>query len=268
MSIDANDSIEFSWPKALGHSLAIGAVFFLPAIAFSVAGAVNATKAGEFSADFIIPALILGWIWSYAHQRKRNAVAQFFVVILVAMSAFEVFVLAAAAATRGKTPPVSSLERRPPTSQPTAEGPVLCQQDIGLRLPLNATGLTLAPDLAATLKKKDPDDAIARWVYRDSSNDIVVLMGATGFDSEESLRNFLQGTSRAAEGRLVKTHESVQWNDGKGSIDVSFRQGDASHFEMRCVSAANGNLACIQTIGAGPDRLAALRNGLSLDACP
>jgi len=109
MPVSSNEHRDFSWLKALGHSIAIGCVFFLTAVAFSVAGVVNATKAGEFSGGFVMAGLILGWIWSYARPRGSSTGSQVVVVILVAMSAYQVFVLAFAAATRAKVPAVLAL---------------------------------------------------------------------------------------------------------------------------------------------------------------
>ncbi|MEA2164822.1 MAG: hypothetical protein QOK37_2949 [Thermoanaerobaculia bacterium] len=268
MPANVDDATAFSWLKALGHSVAAGAAFLLPSLALSIAGLVNATKAGEFGGGFLLPGLILGWIWSYARQRRHSALAHSLLAILVIMSAYEVAVLGIAVATRNRPPSASSIEGHSPIIHQTGDGSVLCQQDIGLRLPLEDSSLSPAPALAEALKKKDPNEEIARWVYRESSGTIVVLMAAKGFDSEESLRNFLHGASSAAEGRMVKTNESVEWNDGKGSIVLSFQQGTTARFDMRCVSAPNGNLACLQTVGSGPDRLAGLRSRLSLEGCP
>jgi hypothetical protein len=268
MEMDSNDRTRFSWLKALGHSIGLGLAFLLPAFAFSAAGVVNAEKAGEFSAGFVVSGFILGWFWSYARQRGRSAFSHLLLFVLVAMSAYQVFVLGAAAVTRSKMPAVSALEDRPPTSHQTPSGMVLCQQDIGVRLALGELSLSAAPDLGETLRRNDPNDAVARWVFRDSSGGVVVLLASRGFDSEESLRNFLSGASRAAQGRMRKVHESVEWNHDHGSFLLSFRNDEEARFDMRCVSAANGNLACLQTIGTGPDRLAALRNGLSFASCP
>ena len=261
------DQKPFSWLKAFGHALAITAVFFLPSLAFSIAGVVNAVKAGEFAGGFMIPAFILGWFWSYARQRGQSTVKYLLVAVLVAMSAYEVFVLGLAAATRDKAPAVSALEKHPPALYKSASGSLLCQQDVGLKVPLGDIELSPAPDLAEALRKKDPNDAVARWVYRAGAADILVLMAAKGFDSEESLHDFARGVSGAAEGRMTKVRDTVEWSGDHGAIVLSFRQGENGSFDTRCVSATNGDLACVQTIGSGPDRLAGLRDRLSFGSC-
>lgn len=268
MQVTLNNQRKFSWLKALGHSIAIASAFLLPGLAVAVSEAVDPTRAGEFSGGFIVSGFILGWIWSYARQNGYSTVKHILVFILVAMSAFEVFVLAAAVATRRKSSP-AALEDRPPASHQTADGVVLCQQDLGVRVPLEKVSLAPAPDLSKTLKQKDPNDAVARWVYREGSGDIVVLMAAKGFDSKESLQNFAKGAASAAERRrMEKIQDAVEWDAGHGSIVLSFRQGETAHFDMRCISAPNGDLACLQTIGSGPDRLAGLREHLSFGSCP
>ena len=144
---------------------------------------------------------------------------------------------------------------------------MLCQPDLGLKFVLGDIALSPVPDLAEFLRKRDPNDAVARWAYREGLGDIVVLMGAKGFDSEESLHNFARGASRAADGRMTKVSESVQWLTDHGTIALSFRQGEDAHFDMRCVSATNGDLVCVQTMGSGADRLADLRNRLGFGSC-
>jgi hypothetical protein len=269
MHVDWNRSDSFSWLKALGHTVAIGLGFLLPAVAVSAIGGINATKAGEFAGGFIVPALILGWAWSWARQRRHQTLAHGLLFILVAMSAYEVFVLVAATmSSKEDSSAVSSLETRPPTSHDSAGGSVLCQNDIGLKLPVHPFTLTAAPDLARTLRQKDPNDAVARWAYREASGDIVVLMAAHGFDSKESLQSFAKGVSTAAAGRMTTTAESVEWSDGYGTLRVSLRQGDEARLDARCVSAANGNLVCIQTLGSGVDTLEPLRAALALGKCP
>jgi hypothetical protein len=262
-----NDPKSFSWLKALGHAVAIAAAFAAPALALSIARVVNAEKAGEFSGGFVLFGFILGWIWSYARQRAYSTVKNVLWVILVAMSAYEVFVLGAAAMTRDKQPSLSALEKHPPAmSYQGASGLTLCQQDVGLRLHAGKIDLTPAPDLAQTLSQKNPNDAVARWVYREKSGDIIVLMAAKGFDSEESLHSFAKGAAGAAEGRMTKVRDSVEWAGDHGTIVLAFRQGQA-RFDMRCVSATNGDLVCVQTIGSGPDRLAGLRDSLGFGSC-
>lgn len=263
-----NDRRSFSWLKALGHAFAIATVFLVPALGFSIAGVVDATKAGEFSGGFVMGGFILGWIWSYARQRAHSTAKSLLTFVLVAMSAYEVFVLASAAARRSKLPPVSALEKFPPTSHQTAGGLVLCQQDVGFRIALGNISLSPAPDLAETLKQIAPGDTVARWVYREESGDVVMLTAARGFHSEESLHNFAKGVSSAAGGRMTKVHESVEWASDHGTIVISLRQTEGGRFDVRCVSAANGNLACAQTMGSGPDRLANLRRDLSFGSCP
>ena len=258
----------FSWLKAIAHSIAAGLVFFLPPVLFSAAGAVNATKAGEFAGGFVVAGLILGWLWSWSRQRGSTTISHVLLAILVAMSAYEVFVLGAGAASRAKRPSGAALEARAPSSHQTAGGVVLCQQDIGVSLPLGDVSLSPAPDLGTILRQKDPSDAVARWAFRESSGDIVVLMASSGFNSEEGLREFLKGASGAATGRAEILHQSVEWNGGRGTILLSVRQGESGRLDMRCISAANGNLACLQTIGGTEDRLAALRDRLAFGSCP
>ena len=77
-----DDPKEFSWLKALGHSVAIAAAFAAPALALSIAGVVNAEKAGEFSGGFVLAGFIFGWIWSYARQQAYSTAKNVLRVIL------------------------------------------------------------------------------------------------------------------------------------------------------------------------------------------
>lgn len=109
-----NAERSFSWLKALAHSIAIASAFFLPALAFSIAGVVDATKAGEFSGGFVFAGLILGWVWSYARQRSHSTLQYSVLVILVAMSAYQVLSwdLPRRRETRGLPCPRSNSVRR------------------------------------------------------------------------------------------------------------------------------------------------------------
>ena len=265
MTNDENAQRPFSWLKALGHSVAWMLAFLVPSLGFSIAGVVDAQKAGEFSAGFMLVGLLVGWLWSFARQRGKPTSAAVWLFILIAMSAYQVFVLAAGAA-RGRMESMESLQATPPVVLNSRSGDVLCQQDFGLKLPLAGVSMTLAPELATTLAEKNPNDAVARWVYR-AGADIVVLLAARGFDSKKSLQNFLDGAKRTASNSNVQTNGLVEWADGYGTIILSFDQGEAVRANMRCISNPDGKLACIQTISSANDPLVGLRQRLELSHC-
>jgi hypothetical protein len=263
---EIDQSTHVSWWKAFAHATAIAIAFFVPALLLAILGMVDGETAGEFSGGFVVPAFMLGLLWSYARQTARSIVRHVVLIILVAMSAYEVFVLVAAAVNRRSQTPTSALEVHSPLLVRNAAGSDLCQQDFGFGVHLGAVSLTAAPDIAKILKEKDVNDAVARWAYREGSGDIVVLMASKGFDSKDALQNFAKGAAGAAEGRMVKVVDHVDWESDHGSISLSFRQG-RSRFDMHCVSAPNGDLGCIQTIGNGDDRLAQLRDSISVGSC-
>lgn len=266
MTNDENAGSSFSWLKALGHSIAWMLAFLLPSLGLSIAGVVDAEKAGEFSAGFLFAGLIFGWLWSWARQRRRTTAAAIWLFILVALSAYQVFVLAAAA-FGGRMDSVERLQTKPPVVLASQSGGVLCQQDFGLKLPLAGVSLTPAPELTTAVVEKTPSDAVTRWVYR-AGADVVVLLAARGFDSKESLQNFLDGARRTADTRNVQAEGSVEWVDGYGTILLSFEQSETARANMRCISNPEGKLACIQTISSASDPLAALRQRLELSPCP
>jgi len=265
MTNDENERRSFSWLKAFGHSVAWLLAFLVPSLGFSIAGVVDARKAGEFSAGFMVVGLLVGWLWSFVRQRGRATSAAVWLFILIAMSAYQVFVLAAAAGSRMES--MESLQAKPPVMLSSRSGGVLCQHDFGLKLPLAGVSVTLAPELATTLAEKNPNDAVARWVYR-AGADIVVLLAARGFDSKKSLQNFMDGTRGTASNRNVQANGSLDWADGYGTILLSFDQGEPVRANMRCISNPDGKLACIQTISSASDPLAGLRQRLELSPCP
>ena len=261
---------EFSWGRAVLKGLLVSVFFFVTSLPFAMLLPGAGEQIGAFSANFILPAFPLGVAWSYAQQREKRTMAAICLVALVAMSAYQVFVLGTAAMQkRGNQEPLSAGQKAAPTIKTSPESGVLCQPQFGIRLPLRGLTLTAAPDLSESMSQNSAGGRVVHWVYREADNRIVAISAARGFDSEAGLNSYVKGSTEAARTRGFEViQQSVAWYGSHGEIVLAFR-GAGALMSTRCISATNGDLICIQTITSvdEPDPLADLRKGLAFGGC-
>jgi hypothetical protein len=257
----------FSWPKGLLQATALGLAFLGLSLLFAVGGKVNAGKAGELGGSFAIPGLAVGMLFSFAWQRQRRALATLSIVLLVVMLRIEVTLLVAMAKGGRVVAPLTAAEKAWPVMLSGPGGAVLCQAALGVSLRPNDVTLTPAPELEEKVNASVNQPNLVAWVFREGGGNIVVILGAKGFDSEKGLRDLAVGFSQGAQS-MTNLQQRVMWADGTGTVTLGAAMPNGIELAQRCVTSRAGNLGCIQTIGTDPNRLATLRGSLSAGGCP
>jgi hypothetical protein len=257
------------WKIAFLHGVAVAATFLGVGFLFAIAGPVNAEKAGQLSGGFVVPSLIVALVWSFGRQTRRPGVAYPAAALLVIMLGFELLILVQMVRRSRALPPLTEVDKAQPVVRQAAGSTILCQSALGLRIQSDGVTLTPAADLDQKVGASLARTNLAGWVYREAAGDIVILMGARGFDSERSLHNLVAGfmKSTSANKNIAHTNQRIDWQGDHGTVLVGADLSNGSKMAMRCVTSSNGNLGCVQTIGPDPARLEKLRDSLSSSGC-
>lgn len=221
---------------------------------------------GSGSAPAIITLVVLGFSRLLGKARTRRSVATIsFWTLLITLFGTCGALVAPSTHRPTAQPSLLQADKTRPVLMNRPDGPVLCQESLGLLLPLKTSALQPAPELDEKIASISEKEGLAGWAYRESG-DLVIVMGARGLDSEEGLRNFVGGFSKtvAASPGVVKTGEQIEWHGDTGTVTLAVKAPNGTRMEMRCITSPNGNLGCIQTFGADPARLEPLRTRLTV----
>jgi len=181
----------------------------------------------------------------------------------------EVVVLTMMARAGEDFPRLSAAEKARPVIVSVPGDEVLCQSALGIVVRPGTVALAAAPELDQKVQSLTPEQSAVYWAYREPSGAVVIIMGARGFDSEDSLHRFAKGFSeRADHSHVEATSEAVAWRDGAGSIDLAATMPNQLRAAIHCVSSKSGLLACVQTVGGDHARLEGLRSSVAISQCP
>jgi len=225
---------------------------------------------GSGMAPVIITLVVLGIARLFRAAKTRRSVATIafwtLVVVCVGTCGSLITPSGGPGGTKGM-PPLTAEQKAPPVISGLSGARVLCQQALGIRVEEGDFDLTPDSDLQAKIASGRAD--LGAWAYRDRGGSVVLILGARGFDSEKSLRNFVAGFAKSASksATITDTAQQLEWHDSTGTLTITATNANGSRMVMRCMTSASGTLGCIQTTSADPSELQALRGSLSVNEC-